>query len=84
MPNYLFDTLVIISLTIINGILAMAEMAIISSNSAKMESLAKTNKGAQTALNLINNPASFLSTIQSVLFQVLSAAKGLLNHLVIF
>lgn len=65
MQGYLFDVIVILSLILINGILAMTELAIVSSNRMKMENLSKKNVGAKCALGLMDNPGSFLSTIQS-------------------
>jgi putative hemolysin len=62
--EYLFDVVVIISLIFINGVLAMAELAILSSKRIKMENFAKKSSGAKVALELMDNPGSFLSTIQ--------------------
>ncbi len=62
--EYLFDVVVILSLIFINGVLAMAELAILSSNRIKMENFAKKSKSAKIALELMDNPGSFLSTIQ--------------------
>lgn len=42
----------------------MAELAIVSSNRMKMENLSKKCMGAKVALELMDNPGSFLSTIQ--------------------
>ncbi|MDP5012705.1 MAG: hemolysin family protein [Alphaproteobacteria bacterium] len=62
--EYVFDAIVILLLISINGILAMTELAIVSSNRTKMENLAKKSTRAKVALELINNPRTFLSTIQ--------------------
>nr|MBP9694401.1 DUF21 domain-containing protein [Alphaproteobacteria bacterium] len=62
--SYIFDVVVILLLLLINGILAMTELAIVSSNRIKMENLSKKSLGAKLALELIDNPGSFLSTIQ--------------------
>lgn len=64
MQEYLFDVIVILLLILINGILAMTELAIVSSNRMKMENLSKKSIGARVALELMDNPGSFLSTIQ--------------------
>lgn len=64
LQEYLFDASIILLLISINGILAMMELAIVSSNRMKMENLSKKSVGAKIALELIDNPGSFLSTIQ--------------------
>ena len=64
MWEHLFDFFVIVFLIFLNGILAMTEFAIISSNNSRMKILAKKNDSAKIALELIENPGSFLSTIQ--------------------
>lgn len=49
----------------LNGVLAMAEIAVVSSRKAKLERLAeKGSVGAKYALKLANDPSTFLSTIQ--------------------
>lgn len=56
---------VIILLTLINGTFAMAELAIISSRTSRLELLAdKGNHGARAALKLLKSPTSFLSAVQ--------------------
>ena len=64
MQEYLFDVIVIMLLIFINGMLAMTELAIVSSNRTKMKILSEKNIGAKVALELMDNPGSFLSTIQ--------------------
>jgi putative hemolysin len=64
MQEYLLDIIVILLLIFINGILAMTELAIVSSNRIKMENLAKNSIGAKVALELMDNSGLFLSTIQ--------------------
>lgn len=64
LQTYLFDVIILLLLICINGILAMTELAMVSSNRNKIENLAKTSKGAKIALELIDNPGSFLSAIQ--------------------
>jgi putative hemolysin len=61
---HLIDISVIFLLLVANGILAMSEFAIISSNRNKISHLAKTSKGATIAHRLMGNPGEFLSTIQ--------------------
>ena len=62
--NHIVDLVIILSLLIVNGILAMTEIALISSNKNRMGNLAKKSQGARVALQLMNNPGEFLSTIQ--------------------
>jgi len=59
------EALAIILLILINGLLAMSELAIVSSRKSRIQHLAeKGNRGAQTALRLIEDPGRFLSTVQ--------------------
>jgi magnesium and cobalt exporter, CNNM family len=56
---------IILLLTMMNGILAMSEMAIVSSRKARLQSMAKrADAGARAALDLIADPSRFLSTVQ--------------------
>ncbi|HJX35225.1 MAG TPA: hemolysin family protein [Desulfatiglandales bacterium] len=56
---------IIILLIIINGLLALSELAIVSSRKTRLEQWAKEgNSKAAKALELANSPDSFLSTIQ--------------------
>ncbi|MFC1626769.1 hemolysin family protein [Patescibacteria group bacterium] len=56
---------IILFLIIINGILAMAEIAIVASKKYKLEKKANDgNANAKIALNLANEPGKFLSSIQ--------------------
>lgn len=60
-----FEITVVLLLTVFNGVLAMSEMAIVSSRKARLESLARrASAGAREALELIADPSSFLSTVQ--------------------
>jgi putative hemolysin len=52
-------------LILINGLLAMSEIAIVSARKSRLQKLADDGSpGARTALDLSNNPSAFLSTIQ--------------------
>jgi putative hemolysin len=52
-------------LILINGVLSMAEIAIVSSRRTKLQQEAESgNQSARKALNLKDNPTNFLSTIQ--------------------
>jgi putative hemolysin len=56
---------IVLLLTVINGALAMSEMAIVSSRKVRLESMARrANAGARIALELIAEPSRFLSTVQ--------------------
>ena len=60
------DVLIILALIAINGVLAMSEMAIVSSREARLKAMAKSGSaGAKCALDLAADPGRFLSTVQS-------------------
>jgi putative hemolysin len=60
-----FDVLLILLLIAINGVFAMSELAIVSSREARLKAMAKVGRrGAQTALDLADDPGRFLSTVQ--------------------
>ena len=60
------DVLLILALIALNGVLAMSELAIVSSREARLKAIAKSgSKGAQCALDLASEPGRFLSTVQS-------------------
>ncbi len=59
------DIALLLFLIILNGILAMSEIAVVSSRKARLQKLADDDSpGAQSALALSNEPSTFLSTIQ--------------------
>ncbi|MBN1626801.1 MAG: HlyC/CorC family transporter [Deltaproteobacteria bacterium] len=59
------EIVVIVFLIILNGLLALSELALVSSRKARLEQWSNEGKrGARTALELANSPDSFLSTIQ--------------------
>jgi putative hemolysin len=58
------DVAIILVLIAINGIFSMSELAIVSARPARMEGLARTHRGAATAMRLAENPGKFLSTVQ--------------------
>ncbi|MDR1258515.1 MAG: hemolysin family protein [Tannerellaceae bacterium] len=59
------EILIILGLILLNGLLSMAEIALISTRKSRLEADAKKgNKSAQTALQLISQPDRFLSAIQ--------------------
>lgn len=59
------EILIIIALVLLNGLFSMAEMALVSSRKFKLElEKKKGSVGAQSALDLSENPTKFLSTVQ--------------------
>lgn len=72
------DLLIIIFLTLLNGIFAMSELAIASSRKARLEAMsAAGDAGAASALSLMANPTQFLSTVQVGITSI-----GVLNGIV--
>ena len=60
-----FEIGVVILLTLINGLLAMSELAIVSARPARLRLLVdKGSKGAATAIRLAEDPGRFLSSVQ--------------------
>ncbi|NJR65829.1 MAG: HlyC/CorC family transporter [Leptolyngbyaceae cyanobacterium CRU_2_3] len=60
-----FEILIILLLTIANGIFSMSEMAIVSARKTRLQEQADQGKvGAKAALELANSPNNFLSTVQ--------------------
>ena len=56
---------IVVFLTLLNGLLAMSELAIVSARPARLKVLAERgNRGAQTALWLAEDPGRFLSSVQ--------------------
>lgn len=65
-------------LTLLNGCFAMSEMALAASRKARLQVLAETGDvGAQTAIELHDNPTQFLSTVQIGI-----TSTGVLNGIV--
>ena len=59
------DLLLLLLLILLNGILAMSEIAVVSSRKSRLQKLADDGSpGAQSALALSNEPSGFLSTVQ--------------------
>ncbi|MEA3079229.1 MAG: magnesium and cobalt exporter, family [Sphingomonadales bacterium] len=60
------DVILILALIVLNGALAMGELAIVSSREARLKAMAKSGSaGARCALDLAADPGRFLSTAQS-------------------
>lgn len=75
----MLQAILILILFVINGILAMAEIAIVSSRRARLGQLAEAgNSGARDALVLAESPTQFLSTVQIgiTLVGILAGAFG--------
>jgi putative hemolysin len=59
------DILIILALIVLNGIFALAELAIVSARRLRLERMAlQGNAGADTAIRLADDPSRFLSTVQ--------------------
>ncbi|MCB1501056.1 MAG: HlyC/CorC family transporter [Bauldia sp.] len=59
------EVLIVLLLIVVNGVLAMSELAIVSSRKVRLEALADAgSSGAKVALGLIGDPGRFLSTVQ--------------------
>ena len=60
-----FEIITVVLLTILNGVLAMSELAVVSSRPARLRVMAdKGSRGARIAIELADNPGRFLSTVQ--------------------
>ena len=59
------DVVLLVFLILLNGILAMSEIAVVSSRKSRLQKLADDGSpGALSALQLSNEPSAFLSTVQ--------------------
>ena len=73
------EVIFILALILFNGVLALAEIAVVSARRARLQSRANEgDQGAQAALALNENPSGFLSTVQVgiTLVGVLAGAFG--------
>src|SRR3546814_20676265 len=73
------ELLVVVLLTVLNCLLAMSEMALVSSRRSRLEQMAGDgHRGARTAVRLIDDPSRFLSTVQIgiTLVGILAGAFG--------
>jgi putative hemolysin len=60
-----FEIAIVLSLIVLNGALAMSELAVVSSRPARLRAMAEAKRrGAQAALTLSEDPGRFLSTVQ--------------------
>ncbi|MCU0976135.1 MAG: hemolysin family protein [Steroidobacteraceae bacterium] len=61
----LVHVLILLLLIAINGLFAMAELAVVSSRRTRLEQLAEEgSRGARAALRLVDDPTRFLSSVQ--------------------
>lgn len=61
----LFEILIVLALILLNGLLAMSELAIVSSRTLRLKARAERgSRGAAVALALTEHPGRFLSTVQ--------------------
>jgi putative hemolysin len=59
------DIVLLLCLILLNGVLAMSEIAVVSSRKSRLQRLADDGSpGAASALELSNEPSTFLSTVQ--------------------
>jgi putative hemolysin len=72
------DFLLIIVLTLLNGAFAMSELALTASRKVRLQTMAEAgDKGSQAALDLLDNPTQFLSSVQVGITSI-----GMLNGIV--
>lgn len=72
------DVLLIVFLTLLNGVFAMSEMAVASSRKVRLQALQEAGEhGAAAALGLMQEPTRFLSTVQVGITSI-----GMLNGIV--
>ena len=65
MPLYVWEILIILALILANGFFSAAELAVIASRRGRLRQLAEEgDKRARQALELANDPARFLPTVQ--------------------
>src|SRR3990167_3720712 len=78
LPPGLMDLLLIVFLTLLNGVFAMSELALASSRKARLNDMAESgDKGAHAALGLLENPTQFLSSVQVGITSI-----GMLNGII--
>jgi putative hemolysin len=61
----ILEILIVLTLTLVNGVLAMSELAVVSSRTARLRVMADNgSRGAATAIRLAEEPGRFLSSVQ--------------------
>jgi putative hemolysin len=79
MPPFVLEILIIATLLLLNGVLAMSEIAIVTSRRGRLKRLAdRGDRRAGVAATLSENPTRFLSTVQVgiTLIGVMAGAFG--------
>ena len=72
------DFLLIVFLTLLNGVFSMSELALASSRKARLNAMAMSgDKGSQAALDLLGHPTQFLSSVQVGITSI-----GMLNGII--
>ena len=72
------DLLLIVFLTLLNGVFSMSELALASSRKARLNAMAEAgDKGSLAALGLLDNPTQFLSSVQVGITSI-----GMLNGII--
>lgn len=75
----MLEIFILCALIVLNGVLAMSELAVVSSRPARLEALVRSNRsGARAAQRLAADPGRFLSSVQIgiTLVGILSGAFG--------
>ena len=63
--NLWFDCAIVLCLIVLNGFLALSELAVVSSRRSRLEAMANAGStGARAALGLADDPGHFLSAVQ--------------------
>ena len=73
------EIVAVVLLILANGVLALSELAVVSSRRSRLEALSRNGvSGARVALGLIDDPSRFLSTVQIgiTLVGILAGAYG--------
>jgi putative hemolysin len=61
----LTEILIVVALTVLNGVLAMSELAVVSARPVRLKIMAEQgSRGARQALQLADDPGRFLSSVQ--------------------
>ena len=79
MPSIATEALIVLGLILLNGVFSMSELAVMSARKARLQQRAdEGDKGARTALDLVESPNRFLSTVQVgiTLIGILAGAFG--------
>ena len=72
------ELLIVLALILLNGFLALSEMAVMTARKSRLRQAARDSKRAQVALDLAERPERFLSSVQ-VWITLLSILTGYLG-----